>query len=306
MWVLLVHELLEHVSLLVVLFALPPTAMLARLFFRRARRALPVLALASATSDAYVSKSVARSLSSDGKKLPREMKAAMTSEGEDRGGFYAAMAAAAAADARPPRLAALTPQSPTASAEQKALFRRILENRGKTGKAAGFDATNADGSLAGPWNAYCSASPAIGDLLDRMGRACRHDTAAAADLYEVAILVVAARRTSKFEWYAHEKLAVKAGVDRAAIAAIRKLSDPASAPALTEEQRAVYAYAKELDETSRVADATHAAALRAVGSPTALVDLVATIGFYQQVALLLNAFEAPLPPGAPDPFPGTS
>lgn len=152
----------------------------------------------------------------------------------------------------------------------------------------------------------CSASPEIGHLVERMGSMCRHKNACAPDLYEVAILVVGARRTSQFEWYAHEKLALTCGIEPEAIQSIKKLVDPTEAVGLTDAQRAVYAYALELDTTSRVNDDTHAAALEAVGSQQALVDLVCTIGFYQQVALLLNAFDVKLPPGVPKPFPHAS
>ena len=54
------------------------------------------------------------------------------------------------------------------------------------------------------------------------------------------------------------------GIEPEAIQSIKKLVDPTEAVGLTDAQRAVYAYALELDTTSRVNDDTHAAALEAV------------------------------------------
>lgn len=93
----------------------------------------------------------ARRLSTDGKKLPREMVAAMTSEGEDVAGYRESMRSAMAA--KEGRLRPMTPEKSYMSDAQKVIYERILEDRGKTGAKAGFSATNEDGSLAGPWNA---------------------------------------------------------------------------------------------------------------------------------------------------------
>eukprot|EP01062_Namystynia_karyoxenos_P011850 TRINITY_DN14260_c0_g1_i1.p2 TRINITY_DN14260_c0_g1~~TRINITY_DN14260_c0_g1_i1.p2 ORF type:complete len:252 (+),score=84.23 TRINITY_DN14260_c0_g1_i1:77-757(+) len=209
----------------------------------------------------------------------------------------------AAADSRTGLAPRLEPRVPGAglSAEQRALYDRIYEDRSRTGKAGGFPVTNPDGSLAGPWNAQV-ASPVIGSLMERMGHHCRHSSACAPDLYEVGILAVGAEWRSQFEWYAHERLARKAGVSDEAIESIRTGVPPDAAKGMTPQQRAVYAYTLELGRNKRVSDAAHAAALAAVGSERALVDLVFTVGFYHQVCAVLNAFNVPLPPGAELPL----
>eukprot|EP00931_Biecheleriopsis_adriatica_P101607 TRINITY_DN7670_c0_g1_i1.p1 TRINITY_DN7670_c0_g1~~TRINITY_DN7670_c0_g1_i1.p1 ORF type:complete len:252 (+),score=41.03 TRINITY_DN7670_c0_g1_i1:27-758(+) len=209
-----------------------------------------------------------------------------------------------------PRLLPCTPAGGMTQ-EQKTLYDRILEDRGKTGAKGGFPITNNDGSLVGPWNAMVS-SPLIGGLAERMGSFCRHRNACAMDLYEVGILVVGqtrmdppAGKQSHLEdphRYAHEKLALKAGVTPEAIQGIKERLAPESVSGMTDAQRAVYAYARELHDTKRVSQETHATALGAVGSEQALVDLIFTMGFYHQISMVLNALDVPLPPGEAPPF----
>lgn len=158
-----------------------------------------------------------------------------------------------------------------------------------------------DQSLVGPWNAMV-LSPTIGSLVERMGNFCRHKNNCAADLFEIGILVVGAQWRSQFEWFAHEKLALNAGLSKEAIDGIKANVPATDICGVTEKQRAVYAYATELHREKRVSDETHRGALEAVGSEEALVDLVFTIGFYHQISITLNAFEVPLPPGESPPF----
>ena len=116
-------------------------------------------------------------------------------------------------------------------------------------------------------------------------------------------LVVGARWRSQFEWFAHEKLAKKAGVIEEAIQGIKTSRAPEDmCDIMSEDQRAVYKYATELHDRTRVSNKTHEDALKAVGSEQALIDLVFTMGFYHQISMTLNAFNIPLPPGEELPF----
>ena len=156
-----------------------------------------------------------------------------------------------------------------------------------------------DGSLSGPWNAMV-ASPVIGSLVEQTARACRHESRCARDLTEVAILAVGAEWRSQFEWFAHARLALHHGVSAAAISLIKRSASAAEAAAdgaMDARQAAVYAWARELLATKRTSMASHVAALDAVGSEAALVDLTWTLGFYLQISCVLNAFDVSIPPG---------
>jgi 4-carboxymuconolactone decarboxylase len=69
------------------------------------------------------------------------------------------------------------------------------------------------------------------------------------------------------------------------------------------DEKAVYAFASELLRNRRVSEATYRQALNALGQ-TGVVDLVGILGYYGLISMTINAFEVPLPEGAPDPFGG--
>ena len=81
------------------------------------------------------------------------------------------------------------------------------------------------------------------------------------DTLQVAVLVVSVHWQAQFEWYAHEKLARKAGVAEAALPLIRAGAPPAALEGvLLPDEVAVYQLAQELMTTRRVSAATFAAA----------------------------------------------
>ena len=53
----------------------------------------------------------------------------------------------------------------------------------------------------------------------------------------------------------------------------------------------------ELSETKALGDATYGRAVAALGEEL-LVELISAAGLYTMVAMLLNAFDAPVPEGA--------
>ena len=245
-------------------------------------------------------------MTTDGKKLPREMVAAMQDDWAGGLSYVEAMKAKLKEEESPSKEMKRR-QSPVVRSELKGesleLYDRIVESRGKVGAKAGFSATREDGSLAGPWNAMVTASPAIGKAAEALANACRQANSVPPVLYECGILCIAASRRCNFEFYAHELIARQKGVADETIAAIKMLVDPKDLPG-SEAQRAIYKYALELDRTHRVSDETHAAALKALDNDeTQLADFVFTIGLYSQVAFVLNAYQVPLPPGKPHPFP---
>ena len=148
------------------------------------------------------------------------------------------------------------------------------------------------GRVPAPLRAWIH-SPEFGARAQRLGEFLRYDTVLGPQLSELAILVTARFWTSHYEWYAHKREALKAGVDPAVIAAIgaRRM------PALTDTKaRAVYDYAVALHETHLVPEPVHSAALRELGED-GLVELVGLLGYYTLVSMTLNAFEIGLPEG---------
>lgn len=148
------------------------------------------------------------------------------------------------------------------------------------------------GRIPGPLRIWIR-SPELGRHAQRLGAFLRYDTTLGPRLSELAILVTARRWTSHYEWYAHKREALKAGLEPSIITAIATRQPPIFTDPAAE---AVYAYATALHETHHVPQPVHEAAIAALGE-RGVVELVGLLGYYTLVAMTLNAFEFDLPEG---------
>lgn len=149
------------------------------------------------------------------------------------------------------------------------------------------------GSTEGPFNVQLR-SPEMGDLGQQFGAATRFATSLPQRLYEVAILVTARHWTAQFEWTAHRRSALRAGISAATADAIAAGRRPAG---LAPDEQAVYDFATELLQTKQVSDRTFAAAKGLLGE-RGVVDLISVMGWYGTVSMYLNVDRYPLPDGA--------
>ena len=138
-------------------------------------------------------------------------------------------------------------------------------------------------------------SPELAQRAQHLGAFLRYDTSLGPRLSELAILVVARRWTSDYEWAIHADEAARAGVPGDVIAAIGHGRTPVLEG---EAEQVVFDAATELAHGARLSDDVFARAEAALGRPT-LVELVGLVGYYTMVAMTLNAFEVPPPAGAP-------
>ena len=148
------------------------------------------------------------------------------------------------------------------------------------------------GTLNGPFNVTLR-SPEMGDLAQKLGAYVRFHSSLPDRLKEFAIIVTARYWTSQYEWYAHKKLALAAGLKPAVIEAVAAGVRPA---AMTADEEAVYNFAHELLYGKQVTDSTFKAAVDRFGE-RAVVDLTGTIGYYCFVSMMLNVDRYPLPDG---------
>lgn len=150
--------------------------------------------------------------------------------------------------------------------------------------------------LVGPFGMMMHA-PEMGLPMGALGKAIRFSASLPADVTEVAICSVGAYYRSSFEFAAHRILALEAGVAEAALDAMSVGDDPG----LTGNTAAAHSVAMELLAEHRISDATYADAVERFG-PQGITELVVTVGYYSLISLMLNGFEADLPPGLADPF----
>ncbi|RPI48452.1 MAG: carboxymuconolactone decarboxylase family protein, partial [Betaproteobacteria bacterium] len=180
------------------------------------------------------------------------------------------------------------------SPEQRKLYDAIRS--GPRAKIADSGAST-PGPLGGPFNVWLR-SPAIGDCVQRLGEEIRFRSSLPAKLNELAIIITARFWTSQYEWHAHRKLALDAGLDPAIAQAIAEGRRPAN---LDAAEAVIYDFSRELHESHEVSDATYQRALERFGE-RGVFDLIAVNGFYSLVSMCLNVDRTPLPKGVPTPL----
>lgn len=162
----------------------------------------------------------------------------------------------------------------------------------------GGELLNEQGGLIGPFNAFVHA-PDVGRRLSSLGQVIRFGTSIERRLTEVAIITVGARWKAEFEWWAHGRMAREHGVPDAVVDAIGRGEDP---PFEADDERAVYAVARQLSDGGQLSQDAYAAAQRLLGD-VGVVELVSLCGYYTLISFLLNAFAVPLPAGAQPAWP---
>jgi len=154
------------------------------------------------------------------------------------------------------------------------------------------------GPLGGPFNVWLR-SPGVGNIIQSLGAEIRFRSSLPSKLNELAIIVTARHWTCQYEWFAHHRLALEAGLDPAIGEDIAQGRRPAKMDA---DETIVYNFSRELHETQGVGDATFKAARERFGE-RGVVDLIAVNGFYGLVSMALNVDRTPLPEGVKLPLP---
>jgi 4-carboxymuconolactone decarboxylase len=146
------------------------------------------------------------------------------------------------------------------------------------------------GAVYGPF-VPALRSPELARRLQKVGEYLRYEPALAPMLREMAILLVARDWSQEFEWAVHAPLAGEAGLGADVIAALGEGRRPT---ALSPEEAIVYDFFVELQRTRTVSDSTYAVAAEAFGEQ-GVIDLVALIGYYATLAMIMNVARTPPP-----------
>jgi len=149
------------------------------------------------------------------------------------------------------------------------------------------------GTMNGPFNVLLR-SPEMGDLAQKFGAYMRFHSSLPRRLNELAIIMTARSWSSQFEWYAHRRYALEAGVSAGIVDAVAAGNRPSG---MQPDEEAVYNFCQELLTTRNVSDAAFQAAVAKLGE-RGVVDLIGVMGYYHLVSMLLNVDRYPLPEGA--------
>ena len=153
-------------------------------------------------------------------------------------------------------------------------------------------ATGPRGGLRGPFHALLR-SPELADRVRHLGDYVRFESTVPPALRELAILLVARFWSAHYEWNAHRKHAMAAGVDPSIADAIEAGQRPAK---LSGYEALVYDVVAELLHDKDISDATFAAE-RARFGERMMVELIGTVGYYGLISLVLNAARTPVAEG---------
>ncbi len=152
--------------------------------------------------------------------------------------------------------------------------------------------------LGSPFNVYLR-SPELAQSLRQVAEYVRFKTSLPQRLNEFAILVTARQWGSQYEWFAHHRLALKAGLDPAVAEDLAQGRRPANMPP---DETIIYNFSQELHTRHEVSDATYKAVVDRFGEQ-GVVDLIAVNGYYVLVSMILNVDRAPIPGGGRPPLP---
>ena len=151
--------------------------------------------------------------------------------------------------------------------------------------------------LRGPFNALLR-SPALCDLVQKVGAYVRFSSSIPAPLNELAICMAGRKWGAQYEFYAHRRLGIEAGLNPAILDAIAEGHTPSD---MSPDELMVYGFATDLLSTGQVSDAKYAPVLERFGE-RGVMDLVGAIGYYSLVSMVLNVAQVPLPEGETPPL----
>ena len=141
-----------------------------------------------------------------------------------------------------------------------------------------------------PYKVYMR-SPELASKLESVSDYVRWGTGQPPRLTELAIMITARQWSSQWIWRGHYRAAVRGGLDASVGADIAAGKRPDK---MKEDETALYNYAMEMYRDRSVSDQTYAAAVKQFGEK-GLIDLVATMGYYDTVAMTLITAKAVAP-----------
>jgi alkylhydroperoxidase/carboxymuconolactone decarboxylase family protein YurZ len=193
--------------------------------------------------------------------------------------------------AGPPRVPLLRPDE--LDIEQAQLYAEIADGPRRS-QAAVVPLTDDEGRLLGPF-ALMLLTPRIGSAVQALGAALRFDPSLSPRARELAVLTVAAHRRSEFEWLAHERAALAAGLTGGQLQALLDGEVPAGLEAVEE---VVVRTVRRLLLDGGLDDEGFAEARSVLGTGS-VAALVWLVGYYGMLATALATFRPPLSGAGP-------
>jgi 4-carboxymuconolactone decarboxylase len=140
-------------------------------------------------------------------------------------------------------------------------------------------------------------SPELMARMQKVGEYLRFESAVPKRLSEFATLVVSRSWAQQFEWFTHVPLATKLGTSRRTIDQLAHGLRPGE---MSADEAFVYDLVIELQATKGLSQETYDSAVDMLGEQ-GFVELVALVGYFTTMSMILNAATIPAEPTADVP-----
>jgi 4-carboxymuconolactone decarboxylase len=165
-------------------------------------------------------------------------------------------------------------------------------------KAAAELTAGPRGEVKGPFVSLIR-SPEFMRRVQKVGEYIRFICPIDKRLNEFAAIIAARHWNQQFEWWAHYRQALEAGLKREIADAVAEGRRPTG---MAEDEEIVYDLLTEVLVNKGAAEATYARAVRKFGEQ-GLIDIIGIAGYYALLAMVMNVTRTAVPEGPPLPLP---
>jgi len=164
-------------------------------------------------------------------------------------------------------------------------------------KAAAEIAAGPRKEVKGPFVALLR-SPEFMSRVQKVGEYIRYICPLDKRINEFAAIIAARHLNQQFEWWAHCRQAVEAGLKREIADAVGEGRRPTG---MAEDEEIVYDLITEVLHTNGASDPTYTRAVAKFGEQ-GLIDLLGIVGYYAMLAIVMNVARTAVPEGPPLPL----
>jgi 4-carboxymuconolactone decarboxylase len=153
------------------------------------------------------------------------------------------------------------------------------------------------GDVRGPFVSLLR-SPEFMRRVQKVGEYVRYICPLEKRINEFAAIIAARHWSQQFEWWAHYRQAVAAGLKREIADAVGEGRRPVG---MAEDEEVVYDLLTEVLNNKGASDATYARAVAKFGEQ-GVVDVLGIAGYYALLAMVMNVARTAVPEGSPLPL----
>ena len=164
-------------------------------------------------------------------------------------------------------------------------------------QAADEVAAGPRGEVKGPFVALLR-SPEFMRRVQKVGEYVRFVCPLDKRINEFAAIIAARHWSQQFEWWAHHRQAVEAGLKREIADAVGEGRRPAG---MREDEEIVYDLLTEVLNNKGASDGTYARAVAKFGEQ-GVIDVLGVAGYYALLAMVMNVARTAVPEGNPLPL----